>query len=290
MKWRAVPQLFVEAASEWSADNAPRLGAALAYYAIFSLAPLLILVVAVAGAMFGSEAINGEVEQHLRYVVGPESARYIQTIVVQASEPKSGVLATMISAVVLIFAAMGLFGELRGAMNTVWNIESKPVHGVIAAFLRERFLSFCMLLGCILLLLAALLATTVLTAVTQHLDRSYTAFSTQLITRIISWILVTFLFVLVYRLVPDAIVAWRDVWLGAIVTSLLFDLGNWLIGIYLGKVSVGSVYGAAGSLAVLLVWLYYSAQVFLYGAELTKTFAKRYGAGLLPAPGAVAMD
>jgi membrane protein len=278
MRLADLPALLKEAVSEWGADNAPRLGAALAYYAIFALAPLLVLVVAVVGAVFGQQAVTGQLEEHLSYVVGRDNANYIQALVKSASEPKSGMLASVIGVVVLVFGSMGLFGELRGAINSVWKVDPRSVRGVLAGFLWDRFLSFCMLAISILLLVAALVTSLVITALAEKFGGSNLAFLSHATAQPICWIVITLAFAAVYRLLPEVTVPWRYVWLGAVVTSLLFYLGNWLIGLYLRHVSVGSVYGAAGSLAVLLVWLYYSAQVFLYGAELTKVWARRCGA------------
>jgi len=290
MKWRDIPTLFKEAAYEWINDNAPRMGAALAYYTMFALAPLLVIVVAVAGAMFGAEAVNGRIAEQLQSFVGKETAGFIQSMVAKAGEPKSGTFATVSGVVVLIFGAMGLFGELQGAMNTIWKVQPRPSRGVVTGFLRDRLLSFCMVLGSALLLFASLALTTVVAALGKNMASWNAVLGGHALTLLVSWVLVTLLFAMVYRFLPDVIVPWREVWFGAIVTSLLFSLGKLLIGLYLGHAGVGSVYGAAGSLAVLLVWLYYSAQIFLYGAELTKVYAKRYGLGIVPAANAVAIE
>jgi membrane protein len=281
MKLQEIPNLFKEAGIEWFNDNVPRLGAALAYYMIFALAPLLVIAVGIAGVLFGRQAVSGHVAEQLQTVVDAQSAKLIETMVANASKPRSGIFATVVGVIVLIFGAMGLFGELQADMDAIWKVQPKPGRGIMG-FLKDRLLSMAMVLASALLLLASLVLTAVVAAVGKRVGSGNAVLGSYAMTLGISWVVITLLFAMVYRFLPDARVTWKDVWFGAIVTSVLFSIGKFLIGLYLAHASVGSVYGAAGSLAVLLVWLYYSAQIFFYGAELTKVFARHYGGGIIP--------
>jgi membrane protein len=258
-----------QAGSEWWNDKAPRLGAALAFYITFSLAPLLVLVVAIAGFAFGREAAAGQLTDQLRDLVGEQGGAAIQSMIANASKPSTGVIATVTSAVVLLFGAAGLFGQLQDALNTIWEVN--PPGGGIWAIIKRRFLSFSMVLGTSFLLLASLVVSTALSAITRWIDGGVA----QIGHFLLSFFIITALFAMLFRFLPDTEVSWRNVWFGAFVTSLLFNIGKHLIGLYLGRSAVGSAFGAAGSLAVLLTWLYYSAQIFLFGAELTKAHSKQ---------------
>lgn len=262
-----------EAGSEWWHDKAPRLGAALAFYITFSLAPLLVLVVAIAGFVFGREAAAGQLTNQLRDLVGEEGGAAIQSMIASANKPNTGVIATVTSAIVLLFGAAGLFGQLQDALNTIWEVN--PPGGGIWSIIRRRFLSFTMVLGTSFLLLASLVVSTVLSAITRWIDGGANGCVAQIGHFLLSFFIITALFAMLFRFLPDTDVSWRNVWFGAFVTSLLFNIGKHLIGLYLGRSAVGSAFGAAGSLAVLLTWLYYSSQIFLFGAELTKAHSKQ---------------
>jgi membrane protein len=286
MKMKDIWGLVKAAGSEWVEDKAPRMGAALAYYTIFSLAPLLVIAVAVAGMVFGEDAARGQIVDEIGGLVGREGGRLIQLMIVKASQEGGGVLATVVGAVVLFVGAMGVFGELQASLNTIWEVEPKAGRG-LWGILRDRLLSFVMVLGVAFLLLVSLVVSAALAAVGSLLGAWDTSLVGQILNFVASLVVFTLLFAMIFRLLPDAKIAWGDVWLGAAVTALLFSVGKLLIGLYLGHSSLASTYGAAGSLAVLLVWLYYSAQIFLFGAELTQVYANRFGSKIVPAENAV---
>jgi membrane protein len=270
---RKIGSLFKETFAAWQADKASRLAAALAYYAVFSLAPLLILAIALTGLIFGDEAAQNQVAEALDDAVGPEVAQVIQGAIANASEPSSGILASIIGLGALLLGASGFFGALQDALNTIWDVTPETGGG-IKGLIKNRLLQFLMVLLLGFLLLLSLVASVVVSAVINFLQLGSFL---QYINLIVSFALITLLFALVYKVLPDIEISWRDVWVGAAVTSLLFTIGKLLIGLYLGSSAVGSAYGAAGSLIVLLVWIYYSAQVFLMGAEFTKVYTQQFG-------------
>jgi membrane protein len=270
-----------EAGSQWGADKAPRLGAALAYYTLFSIAPLLVIAIGIAGLVFGMDAAQGQITGQVEHLVGKQGGEAIQAMVENASQPGKGVLGTVLGVAMLLFGAAGLFGQLQDTLNTVWEVRPKPGRGVWG-FIRDRFLSLTMVLGVAFLLLVSLVVSTVLAAVGGLLGDWQTGVVGQVITTALDLVVITALFALIYKFLPDAKIAWRDVWLGAAITAALFTLGKFLIGLYLGRAGVGSAYGAAGSLAVLLVWIYYAAQIFLFGAELFKAYSDRFGSRIKP--------
>lgn len=273
--------ILKEAGPEWVADKAPRLGAALAYYTIFSIAPLLVIAIGIAGLVFGEEAARGQITSQVSKVVGQQGGEAIQAMVQSASKSSKGAIATVLGIVMLLFGAAGLFGQLQDALNTIWEVQPKPGRGVWG-FVRDRFLSFSMVLGVAFLLLVSLVVSSALAAIGGLLGDWQTGAVGLGVTALLDLVVITTLFALIYRFVPDAEIAWRDVWLGASLTAALFTLGTFFIGLYLGQAGVGSAYGAAGSLAVLLVWLYYSAQIFLFGAELTKAYSNQFGSRVVP--------
>ena len=278
MKPKEIFELLKETYNEWSEDKAARLAAALAYYTVFSLAPLLIIAIAVAGLVFGQEAARGQLDNQIQSLVGQQSAELIQTMVESASKPKSGIIATVIAIVTILFGASGLFGQLQDALNTIWEVEPKPDRGILG-LIKDRFLSFTMVLGIGFLLLVSLIISALLSALNSYLTDLLpgSIYVLQILNFVISFGVITLLFAMIYKILPDVKIAWSDVWIGAAVTSLLFALGKFLIGLYLGNSSAGSAYGAAGSLVILLLWIYYSAQILLFGAEFTQVYAKKYG-------------
>ena len=265
------------------------LGAALAYYTIFSMAPLLVIAIAIGGLVFEREAVQGQIAEQIQGLVGEEGGKAVQAMVLSASQPGSGgTLASVLGIVMLFFGAMGLFGELQDALNTIWGVEPKPGRGILG-MVKDRLLSFTMVLGTAFLLLVSLVISAVLSALGGLFGDWQTSLVGQAVNLAVSYVVIALLFAMIYRFLPDAKIAWRDVWLGAAMTALLFLVGKALIGLYLGQAGIASTYGAAGSLAVLLVWLYYSAQIFLYGEEFTKAYANRYGSRIVPAENAVAV-
>lgn len=288
MNLKILWEILREAGMKWVDDKASRLGAALAFYTVFSIAPLLLIAMAVAGFAFGKEAVEGQLFYQVRGMVGDQGADVIQTMIASASKPASGTLATLFGVLMLLVAAAGLFGQLQDAINTVWGVEPKPGRG-IWGFIRDRFLSITMVLGCAFLLLVSLVVSAMLASLATIMGDMKTSAVGQGLDFVISFGVVTGLFAMIYKFLPDVKIAWQDVWLGAAITALLFSIGKWLIGLYIGQSGISSAYGPAGSMAVLLIWLYYSSQIFLFGAELTKAYANRFGSKVVPSENAQAV-
>ena len=284
-RFRDTRILLGDALEAWYRHNAPRLGASLAFYTILSLAPLSIVVIAVASLIFGRAAAEGQIIWQIQDLAGREGAEVIRQMIEGARKPASGILATTFGLLTLFLGATAVVAELRDALNTIWEIPTQESHwrSSMVKILRERVLSFVMVLGVGFLLLASLIVNVWLAAAGAFfrglLPMPEPAL--QALTSVVSFIVIAVLFALIYKFMPDVDLRWRDVAPGAVLTSLLFSLGKLLIGLYLGKTSLGSTYGAAGSLVVLLVWVYYSAQVFLLGAEFTQVFARRYSRGAI---------
>jgi membrane protein len=271
-------ELVQQTVKKWIGDRAPSLAASLALYTTLSLAPLLVIAVAIAGLVFGDEAARGELTHQFAALVGPDGAAAAQSILASADRKGAGIVSTVAGVVVLFFGASGVFVELQDSLNIVWGVKPKPSRGAIS-IVRQRLLSFAMVLGVGFLLLVSLVLSAALSAAghvfSTHLPGGATVWA--IINFSISLIVIAGLFALIYRLVPDTEIAWHDVAIGAAMTSLLFALGKLLIGLYLGRASVGSAYGAAGSLVVVIVWVYYSSQILLLGAEFTRVFADQHG-------------
>lgn len=269
--------LFKNTWNEFNADKVPRLGAALAYYTIFSIGPLLLIAVAMAGLFFGEEAARGQISGELGKYFGPQLAQSLEQMIESAAQPRSGIVATIIGVVMLMIGASGVFGQLKDALNTIWNVEPKETNGILA-FFKGRFLSMAMVLGIGFLLLVALVFDSVISALGPWLARLIGGETIlYVISLLLSFAISTVLFASIFRMLPDLRIAWRDVWFGALFTSLLFVLGKWGLGVYLGKAAIGSAYGAAGSLVILLVWVYWSAQIMFFGAEFTQVYARTFG-------------
>lgn len=267
-----------EVVDEWQHDNALALGAALAYYTIFALAPMLVLVIAIAGLVLGRTEAQYEIVSRVHDEVGPNVAKVIEGMIAQLTSPKSGVVATLTSLVTMVFGATGVFGQLQTALNQIWSAPRRKGGGV-RRMLRRRLSAF----GLILLIGFLLLLSIVLTAViagAHHLLEEYLPSVAGLLPSanlLVSAVLMTLLFAAIYKVLPDVKIRWQDVWLGAGLTAILFLVGKSAIGLYLSRASVASVYGAAGSLVVLLLWIYFSAQIFFLGAEFTEVYSRRYG-------------
>jgi membrane protein len=273
---------------EWNNDKASRLAAALAYYTAFSLAPLLVIAIGIAGLVFGDEAAQGQIVGQLQGLIGHDGAKLVEEMIAASRTRSDSIIATAIGLAVLLFGASGVFGQLQDALDTIWEVQPRPGRG-LRGFLRDRFLSFTMVLGTGFLLLVSLVLSAAFAALGGYLGAALSIPEAllQAFNAVVSLALTTFLFGLIFKVVPDAKVAWRDVWIGAAVTALLFTAGKLGIGIYLGKSSIASSFGAAASLAVLLVWIYYSAQILFLGAEFTQVYATRFGSHIQPARGAV---
>jgi membrane protein len=284
--------LLRDTVREWREDGANRLAAALAYYTTFSLAPLLVLIIAIAGLVGGQEAAQTRTMAQVEDLLGTEGREFVQEMIETASRPRTGWTATMIGTVTLLVGALGVFGELQNSLNTIWEVKPKPAKGFldgIKRFVIKRLMSFTMVLGIGFLLLASLVISAALSALGEYIGTRWPLadFWLALINFVISFVVITFLFAMIFKFLPEIKIAWNDVWLGAAVTSALFTLGKFLIGLYLGRSEVGNTFGAAGSLAILLIWIYYSAQILFFGAEFTQVYANRYGSKIVPDPGMV---
>lgn len=284
-------QLIKEAAADWSHDHAPRLGAALAYYTVFSLVPFLVVVIALIGLVFGQEAAQSEILGQIAELVGEQSAAAIKDMIQRADKPSTGLFATGLAIATLLLGASGVFGQLQDALNTVWGVEPKEGRGVWG-FIKDRFLSFVAVLGTGFLLLVSLILSSALAAAGKWFSGWLPLPEAVLhvVNFALSFIVITGLFALIFKVLPDAQVAWRDVWVGAALTAALFTIGKFALGLYLGKSNVASGYGAAGSLVLVLLWVYYSAQIVLYGAEFTQVYANRLGDRIVPNPDAKVTD
>jgi membrane protein len=280
-----------EAASDWSHDRAPRLGAALAFYTVFSIIPLLIIITAIIGLVFGQEAAQAAIMQQISGLVGEQSAEAIKEMIQRADEPSTGILSTVIAVGTLIVSSTVFFGELQDALNTVWGIEPKEGRG-IWGLIKDRLLSFATILGTGFLLLVSLVVSTALSAFGKWFGGllPMPEIILQTINVLLSLAVITGLFAMIFKVLPDAHIAWRDVWIGAALTALLFTIGKFAIGLYLGKSDVGSAYGAAGSLVIVLIWVYYSAQILIFGAEFTQVYANRRGQRIVPSQDAQAAN
>ena len=278
MRAPAILPVFGAAMKAWWDDDAPRLGASLAYYTLFAIAPILLVATAIAGMAFGPEAVRGEIVGQLDQLIGRDGARAVQGLLEGANQPRTGILATVLGSVTFLVAATGAFLELQGALNTIWRV--KPKAGVnISVFLIDRLRSFGLVIAIGFLLMVSLAVTAALAALGGWLARLSPSIPLvwQAVNVLASVVVATALFALLYRFLPDVRLHWRDVTTGAFVTAVLFTIGQQLIGLYLGQSSVASSYGAAGSVMILLLWVYYSCQILLLGAEFTRVYAQQTG-------------
>jgi membrane protein len=289
---KGIVTLFKNTASEWIQDKCPQLGAALAYFTVFSLAPLVLVLLAVFGLIFGgSDQARQKITEQLQYLVDPSGIKVIQDIATNASKPQAGILATAIGVVVALFGASGVFGQLQDALNTIWGVKPKPGGGIMG-FIRTRFLSFAMVGGVCFLLLVSLTIETVLRGFSVYLRNVIPGGDIVALALflIFDLAIIILLFAMIFRYLPDAKIAWRDVWVGATLTAVLFALGKFVLGLYLGSGAAGSAYGAASSLITLLLWIYYAAQILLFGAEFTQVYANTYGTRVEPQEHAVKIE
>lgn len=283
MKPKDIVDLLKETFQEWQQDKASKLAAALAYYTAFSIAPLLIITIAITAWVLGDKAAQGDIVAQLKHLIGLQGAEAIQTMIQNSRKPAEGILATIISVVILIFGATGVFSELQDSLNTIWEVAPKPGQGIFT-MLRSRLLSFAMIVVIGFLMLVSLVLSAAIQGVGNFFGNSIPEliFLWEALNFIISFGVITLLFAMIYRILPDAEIAWSDVWIGSAITSILFTIGKFLIGLYLGHSSVGSTYGAAGSFVVFLLWVNYSAQILFFGAEFTQVYANKYGSRIRP--------
>jgi len=264
--WR----LARRAVEAWTQDYAPSMGAALSYYALFSIAPLLLIVIGVAGFFFGEQAARGEIFGQIAAMVGADGAHAVENLVASARKPESGLLAMLVGTILLVTGASTVFGELQNALDRIWRAPARVNAKGWWRLLRTRVLSFGMILGIAFLLMVSLVLSALVSALGQW-------WGLPMLDVGLSFALTTVLFAMIYKMIPRVRIAWRDVWVGAAVTAALFAIGKWLIGLYIGRSSAASAFGAAGSLVVLMLWVYYSAQIFLLGAEFTRVYAEEHG-------------
>ncbi len=271
--------------SEWLEDKAPQLGAALAYYTVFSLAPLVLLLLAIVGFLFRKDPSGTweKITEQMSYFLDNSAIEVVQNIAQTASHPNKSALATTIGVLLALFGASGVFGQLQDALNTIWGVKAKPGNS-IGTFLRARFLSFAMVAGVCFLLLVSLVFESVLKSFSQYVQTMFPGgiVIALVIYSIFDLAVVVLLFALIFKFLPDVKIQWRDVWIGALMTAIFFAIGKWALGLYLGSGTAASAYGAASSLITLLLWIYYSSQILLFGAEFTQVYAARAGRAFVP--------
>ncbi len=282
--------LLKQTAQEWLQDKAPQLGAALAYYTVFSLAPLILVLLAIVGVLFRDDPAGArdKITQQMSYFLDPSAVQVVQNIAQKASQPGKSTIATIIGIALALFGASGVFGQLQDALNTIWGVKAKPGLG-IWGFLRARFLSFAMVAGICFLLLVSLAIEALLKGFSHYLQSVLPGGIAIAVTvyLVFDFAVVVLLFAMIFKFLPDVKIQWRDVWIGAVMTAILFGIGKWLLGFYLGSGAAGSAYGAASSLITLLLWVYYSSQILLFGAEFTQVYAAQAGRAFKPSEYAV---
>lgn len=289
MNLRAGWDLLKQTYESWSNHNIAREGAALAYYTIFSLAPLLIIAVGISGMIIGEQAARGELQRQLTQIVGPQTAAAVQSMVANAHRSGSGVVATIVGFVVLILGALGVFSQLQESLDLIWNVQPKPGRGV-SGMIWARVWSFLMVLGIGILILVSVAVSTALSSLNHFIHLSSLpggAILWQIVNNVVSCLILMLLFAMIYKVLPDVKLSWKDVWVGAAVTAVLFTVGKFLIGLYLGSAGAASGFGAAGSLVLILLWVYYSTQICLFGAAFTQVWAQHYGQAIEPSEKAV---
>ncbi len=288
-------RLFADAYKEWSHDRAARIGAALAYYALFSIAPLLVIMITIAGTVYGEAAAEGQIVHAISDQIGPDAAAGVERLLTDVHNAGSRLFSTLISGVILIIGATNFFSQLRDALNTMWNVRRKPRNHFLGGVIElawDRFLAAIMVISLSILLLAALAMSTGLTVLNGWLKTLITPNTSFLLeggNLLTGFGLMTLLFALTFKLLPDVKISWRVVWVGALVTSLLFNIGAFLIGLYLGYGGPRTLLGAAGSLVVLMIWMAYFAQIIFFGAKFALVYASAIGKPILPASNAVVM-
>lgn len=277
--------LLKETFNKWSDHQAPRLGASVAFYTLLSFAPLLVLLAALAALIFSKDTAQNGLIEEARQMIGDRGADTVKSLLANAQKPSSGVFATVVAFVTLLFGASGVFTELQDALNTIWDAKATQYSGIMG-MLKQRLFSFGMVLSVGFVLLASLLISAGLALIGKYFGGLFPlpAPVFEIINFLVSFIVITVLFALMFKYVPAVHISWRNIWTGAIGTALLFTIGKLLLGLYLGKASVGSAYGAAGSLVAMIVWVYYSAQIFFFGAEFTRVYSDAHGVPSSPQP------
>lgn len=290
IKWRDIYNLIKDTFKEFNDDNALYFSASLSFFTIFSLPPIIIIVIAIAGTLLGKDHVSGEIYNQISTLSGPESARQIQEMVQQASQSQSSFFAKTLGVLTLIFASTGVFVAIQNALNVIWGVKPKPKINILK-LIRDRILSFALIISISFLLLVSLIIHAGLVALLKFLDFEFaTILMLQIINFVIPLAVITFLFAMIFKFLPDAKVHWKDVGIGAFVTALLFTGGKFLIGLYLGQSDVGSAYGAAGTIIIILTWIFCSSIILFWGAEFTQVYACKYGVKIEPADYAVTIE
>jgi len=297
MTWRSrakeVLDLFKQTATEWIEDDAPQFGAALAYYSVFSLAPMVLLLIAVIGVLFRDDPAGAwsRITEQMSYFLDKSAITMVQQIAAQVSSPAKSVLGGTIGFALALFGASGVFGQLQNALNIIWGVKAKPGRG-IWGFIRTRFLSFTLIAGIGFLLLVSLVIEAAIKGLSHYLQSILPGALTIIIPIYLTFdfLIVTAVFAMIFKILPNARTRWRDVWIGAVLTAILFLIGKWALGIYLGSGTATSAYGAASSLITLLLWIYYSSQILLFGAEFTQVYARVCGVDIRPDKYAVRIE
>ncbi len=281
---RAFWGLLKAASADWVNDHAQRLGAALSFYTILAISPLFVIVFFLVNLWLNTTSAREQIFDQLRDLIGPQGAQALQTILVNPHQHAQGTVASIIAICTLVITATGLFLELQQDLNLIWGVEARPGQGW-RGFIKNRLLSFAMILGIGFLLLVSLIVSAALAVLNKYFSTMIpgAAVLWQVVNILVSLGVITLLFAMIYKVLPDVKIAWREVWVGAVITALLFTAGKFLLGMYLGRSTVASAYGAAGSLVILLLWIYYSAQILFFGAELTQVYACRFGKRMEPA-------
>lgn len=270
-------------------DNAFKLSASLSYYTVFALGPLLIIIISLSAIVYGREVVEGRIYEQLSGLIGPEAALQIQNILVNAHQTHASTLGAIIGFIILFIGATGVFTEIQGSINFIWSVKAKPKKGWLV-YLRNRLVSFSLVAGLGFVLLVSLIINALLTLLSQSLTKKFPHFPVGLFNLTNSLIIltvITCLFAVIYKVLPDAIISWKDAWIGSIFTAMLFLLGKFLIGYYLGKANLGVIYGTAASVIIILAWVYYSSVILYFGAEFTKIYALQSGEGIRPKQTAV---
>jgi len=290
---KVVVNLFKQTVQEWLDDDAPQLGAALAYYSVFSLAPMVLLLIAAIGILFRNDPVGAwsRITEQMSYFLDKSAIEMVQQIARQVATPTKSALGGTIGFVLALFGASGVFGQLQAALNTIWGVKAKPGRS-IWRFVRSRFLSFALIAGIGFLLLVSLVIETGIKALSHYLQSVLPGALTVIVPVYLAFdfVIVTAVFTMIFKILPNATTRWRDVWIGAVLTAILFLIGKWALGIYLGSGTAASAYGAASSLITLLLWIYYSSQILLFGAEFTQVYARTCRANIKPDKYAVAIE
>ncbi|HEX2981633.1 MAG TPA: YihY/virulence factor BrkB family protein [Anaerolineaceae bacterium] len=292
---QAVIELVKLTFKEWSDDRAPRLAAALSYYTIFAVGPFLIILIALVGILYSRDVIQTQVLDEIGRLIGEEGRNFVTGLITASQQTGGGVTATILGTITLLVGALGIFGELQNSLNTILNVKLKPTKGVkgtAARLVTSRLLSFAMLLVIGFLLLVSMVLTAAIAGLQRWIGSQLPVIApgVQGLNFILSLLITALLFALIFKYLPDVIIAWKDVLIGGLVTAFLFNVGKQLIGLYLGNSRIQSIYGAAGVVVVILIWIYYSAQIVFLGAEFTQVYANRYGSKVLPDKRAVPID